>query len=141
MPLVRRALKLLADREVMPQLGLLKSTLLQLDSAFSEREYGVGSFRDFVQKLAKAGLRHAEGHRAQLPRRAARGGRDRGCRAGGRGRQGAGGAACPSGTARGPRGTRPRTRARRSSWDPRRRPDERPGRGAGRSLDACAVGQ
>jgi uncharacterized LabA/DUF88 family protein len=56
MPLVRRALKLLADREVVPQLGLLKSTLLQLDSAFSEREYGASSFRDFVQKLAKAGL-------------------------------------------------------------------------------------
>jgi uncharacterized LabA/DUF88 family protein len=56
MPLVRRALKLLADREVLPQLGLLKSTLLQLDSAFSEREYGASSFRDFVQKLAKAGL-------------------------------------------------------------------------------------
>jgi uncharacterized LabA/DUF88 family protein len=55
MPLVRRALKLLTDREVVPQLGLLKSTLLQLDSAFSEREYGAGSFRDFVQKLAKAG--------------------------------------------------------------------------------------
>src|SRR6185436_12964472 len=30
-PLVRRALKVLADREVSPQLGLLKSTLLQLD--------------------------------------------------------------------------------------------------------------
>ncbi len=56
MPLVRRALKLLADREVVPQLGLLKSTLLQLDSAFSEREYGAGSFRDFIQKLAKAGF-------------------------------------------------------------------------------------
>jgi hypothetical protein len=55
MPLVRRALKLLTDREVVPQLGLLKSTLLQLDSAFSEREYGSSSFRDFVQKLAKAG--------------------------------------------------------------------------------------
>ena len=55
MPLIRRALKLLADREVVPQLGLLKSTLLQLDSTFSERAYGVGSFRDFVQKLAKAG--------------------------------------------------------------------------------------
>jgi uncharacterized LabA/DUF88 family protein len=55
MPLVRRALKLLADREVLPQLGLLKSTLLQLDSAFSERDYGASSFRDFVQKLANAG--------------------------------------------------------------------------------------
>src|SRR5262249_22261941 len=40
LPLVRRALKILADREVSPQLGLLKSTLLQLDSTFSERTYG-----------------------------------------------------------------------------------------------------
>src|SRR5687768_5599323 len=54
-PLVRRALKVLADREVTPQLGLLKSTLLQLDSSFSERDYGVNSFRDFAQKLANAG--------------------------------------------------------------------------------------
>jgi uncharacterized LabA/DUF88 family protein len=54
-PLVRRALKVLIDREVTPQLGLLKSTLLQLDSTFSERTYGVGSFRDFAQKLAAAG--------------------------------------------------------------------------------------
>jgi uncharacterized LabA/DUF88 family protein len=55
LPLVRRALKVLSDREVSPQLGLLKSTLLQLDSTFSERTYGVGSFRDFAQKLASAG--------------------------------------------------------------------------------------
>ena len=41
LPLVRRALKVLTDREVTPQLGLLKSTLLQLDSTFSERTYGV----------------------------------------------------------------------------------------------------
>ena len=54
-PLVRRALKVLSDREVTPQLGLLKSTLLQLDSTFSERTYGVSSFRDFAQKLAAAG--------------------------------------------------------------------------------------
>ena len=54
-PLVRRALKVLSDREVSPQLGLLKSTLLQLDSTFSERTYGVGSFRDFAEKLAAAG--------------------------------------------------------------------------------------
>ena len=52
---MRRALKVLTDREVTPQLGLLKSTLLQLDSTFSERTYGVGSFRDFAQKLANAG--------------------------------------------------------------------------------------
>jgi hypothetical protein len=40
----------------------LKSTLLQLDSTFSEREYGVSSFRDFMEKVAQAGavtLKHA----------------------------------------------------------------------------------
>src|SRR5436190_18718627 len=56
MPLMRRALKMLSDREVTPQLGLLKSTLLQLDSTFSERTYGVSSFRDFAEKLAAAGF-------------------------------------------------------------------------------------
>ncbi len=55
MPLLRRALKVLSDREVSPQLGLLKSTMLQLDSTFSERTYGVNSFRDFAEKLASAG--------------------------------------------------------------------------------------
>ena len=55
-PIVRRALKILSDREVSPQTGLLKSTLLQLDSTFSERNYGASSFHDFVEKLAQAGL-------------------------------------------------------------------------------------
>ena len=55
-PIVRRALKILADREVSPQTGLLKSTLLQLDSTFSERNYGASSFLDFVEKLAHAKL-------------------------------------------------------------------------------------
>jgi uncharacterized LabA/DUF88 family protein len=55
MPLVKRALKILADREVTPQLGVLKSTLLQLDPTFSEREYGVSSFRDFAERLARGG--------------------------------------------------------------------------------------
>jgi uncharacterized LabA/DUF88 family protein len=55
-PIVTRALGLLTDREVTPQLGLLKSTLLQLDSTFSERDYGASSFRDFAEKLAEAGL-------------------------------------------------------------------------------------
>jgi uncharacterized LabA/DUF88 family protein len=55
-PIVRRALKILADREVSPQTGLLKSTLLQLDSTFSERNYGASSFLDFVEKLAQAGV-------------------------------------------------------------------------------------
>jgi uncharacterized LabA/DUF88 family protein len=54
-PLLRRAMKVLSDREVSPQLGLLKSTMLQLDSTFSERTYGVSSFRDFAEKLATAG--------------------------------------------------------------------------------------
>jgi len=55
LPLVKRALKVLSEREVAPQLGLLKSTLLQLDSTFSEREYGAGSFRDFMEKVEKTG--------------------------------------------------------------------------------------
>ena len=52
-PLIRRALTVLNDREVSPQLGLLKSTLLQLDSTFSERDYGVTTFRAFIEKLAR----------------------------------------------------------------------------------------
>ncbi len=55
-PLVRRALKILSDREVTPQTGLLKSTLLQLDSTFSERSYGASSFLDFAEKLATTGV-------------------------------------------------------------------------------------
>jgi hypothetical protein len=58
LPVVRRALKILADREVTPQTGLLKSTLLQLDSTFSERNYGASSFLDFVEKLAQTGFVH-----------------------------------------------------------------------------------
>jgi uncharacterized LabA/DUF88 family protein len=54
-PLIRRALKVLSEREVSPQLGLLKSTLLQLDSTFSERDYGASTFRDFIEKMASAG--------------------------------------------------------------------------------------
>src|SRR5262245_25848614 len=56
LPLVKRALKVLNDREVSPQLGLLKSTLLQLDSSFSERDYGASTFRDFAEKLEQRGL-------------------------------------------------------------------------------------
>src|SRR3954470_9147985 len=54
MPLVERALQVLERRAVQPQLGLLKSTMLQLDPAFSERAYGAGSFSDFVERLKKA---------------------------------------------------------------------------------------
>ncbi len=55
MPLVERALQVLERREVRPQLGLLKSTMLQLDSTFNEKAYGAGSFTDFVEKLQRAG--------------------------------------------------------------------------------------
>ena len=61
MPLVERALQALERRSVRPQLGLLKSTMLQLDSAFSEKAYGSGSFTDFVEKLQKANFVNVTG--------------------------------------------------------------------------------
>ena len=61
MPLVERALQVLERRGVQPQLGLLKSTMLQLDSTFNERAYGAGSFSDFVEKLKKEDLVHVSG--------------------------------------------------------------------------------
>ena len=54
MPLVERALQVLERRAVQPQLGLLKSTMIQLDSTFSERAFGAHSFSEFVEKLKKA---------------------------------------------------------------------------------------
>jgi uncharacterized LabA/DUF88 family protein len=56
LPNVKRALKILEDREVAPQLGLLKSTLLQLDSTFTERDFGATSFLEFVQKMEASDL-------------------------------------------------------------------------------------
>jgi uncharacterized protein (TIGR00288 family) len=56
LPNVQRALKILAEREVSPQVGLLKSTLLQLDPTFSERDYGSSTFLEFMQKMQRAGL-------------------------------------------------------------------------------------
>ena len=64
MPLMRRALKVLSDREVTPQLGLLKSTLLQLDSTFSERTYGVEQLPRFRGEARHRGLRLAARDRA-----------------------------------------------------------------------------
>src|SRR6266851_4713264 len=61
MPLVERALQVLERRAVQPQLGLLKSTMLQLDSAFNERAYGASSFSDFVEKLKRADLVNVSG--------------------------------------------------------------------------------
>src|SRR5258705_5176198 len=61
MPLVERALQVLERRGVQPQLGWLKSTMLQLDSAFNERAYGGSSFSDFVEKLKRAELVNVSG--------------------------------------------------------------------------------
>ena len=61
MPLVERALQVLERRAVQPQLGLLKSTMLQLDSAFTEKAYGANSFSDFVEKLKKSGFVNVSG--------------------------------------------------------------------------------
>lgn len=61
MPLVERALQVLERRGVQPQLGLLKSTMLQLDSSFNERSFGSSSFSDFIDKLKKAELVNVSG--------------------------------------------------------------------------------
>jgi hypothetical protein len=61
MPLVERALQVLERRAVQPQLGLLKSTMLQLDSTFNERAFGASSFSDFVEKLKRAELVNVTG--------------------------------------------------------------------------------
>ncbi len=61
MPLVERALQVLERRGVQPQLGLLKSTMLQLDATFSEKAYGCSSFSDFVEKLRNAGYVNLSG--------------------------------------------------------------------------------
>jgi hypothetical protein len=79
MPLVERALQVLERRAVQPQLGLLKSTMLQLDPAFSERAYGAGSFSDFVEKLKKSDFINVSGSggRYIIERRGGHGGPDR----------------------------------------------------------------
>jgi len=61
MPLVERALQVLERRGVQPQLGLLKSTMLQLDSTFNERAYGGSSFSDFVERLKRGDLVNVSG--------------------------------------------------------------------------------
>ena len=52
-PLVERALEVLERRAVQPQLGLLKSTMLQLTPSFNEKAYGAHSFSEFVELLKK----------------------------------------------------------------------------------------
>ena len=54
--LINRALQALDRRGAQPQLGLLKSTVLQLDPAFTERDYGVSSFSGLVEKLVAQGI-------------------------------------------------------------------------------------
>jgi len=61
MPLVERALQVLERRNVQPQLGLLKSTMLQLDSAFNESAYGARSFSDFIERLKRADFVQVKG--------------------------------------------------------------------------------
>jgi len=61
MPLVERALQALERRGAKPQLGLLKSTMLQLDPAFSEKAYGSSTFTDFIEKLQQAGYLNVTG--------------------------------------------------------------------------------
>ena len=64
-PLIDRALNALEMRGVQPQLGLLKSTMLQLDSAFTENDYGTSSFSAFIEKLVAKevlGLTRIDGH-------------------------------------------------------------------------------
>ena len=53
-----------------PQLGLLKSTMLQLDSAFSERAYGSGSFSEFVEQAEEGRLHQRQRNRRPLHHRA-----------------------------------------------------------------------
>ena len=55
MPLVERALNVLQRRGVQPQLGLLKSTMKQLDPSFNERSYGASAFSEFIDKMKVAG--------------------------------------------------------------------------------------
>jgi uncharacterized LabA/DUF88 family protein len=54
--LLERALNALEIRGVQPQLGLLKSTMLQLDPAFTERDFGVSSFSGLMEKLQEQKL-------------------------------------------------------------------------------------
>jgi uncharacterized protein (TIGR00288 family) len=60
-PLVERALEVLERRAVQPQLGLLKSTMLQLNPSFSEKAYGAHSFSEFVEMLKRADYVHVTG--------------------------------------------------------------------------------
>ncbi|MFN9431100.1 MAG: NYN domain-containing protein [Acidobacteriota bacterium] len=66
LPLVDRSLQTLERRGVQAQLGLLKSTMMQLDPTFHERGFGASSFSDFIDKLKKAELIEVEGTGGKL---------------------------------------------------------------------------
>ncbi len=65
LPVIDRALHSLEMRGAVPQMGLLKSTIQQLDPAFNERNYGSSSFKMFIDRLADKGflaVKIVEGH-------------------------------------------------------------------------------
>jgi hypothetical protein len=66
LPLVERSLQTLERRGVQAQLGLLKSTMMQLDPTFHERGFGASSFSDFIDKLNKAELIEVQGSGGKL---------------------------------------------------------------------------
>lgn len=66
LPLVERSLQTLERRGVQAQLGLLKSTMMQLDGTFHERGFGASSFSDFIDKLKKAELIEVHGSGGKL---------------------------------------------------------------------------
>lgn len=66
LPLVERSLQTLERRGVQAQLGLLKSTMMQLDGTFHERGFGASSFSDFIDKLKKADLIEVHGSGGKL---------------------------------------------------------------------------
>ena len=108
---MERALGVLERREVRPQLGLLKSTMLQLDSTFNEKAYGASSFTDFVEKLQKADYVEVTGGEGRYMIRM-----KGGARAGEtRGQTGRGHPAAARRARNPPAGGRQR-RARRTSW-------------------------
>ena len=143
-PLLERALNVLAERGHRPLLGLVKSTMLQLDSTFSERDYASGSFLDLMQKMAQAGFvqldRVDSNYTVKLPERIisplpapllqpeppeAAAPTDGGATSGGDARTAAAGEESPTPTeAAPPRTARPRRRRRSSGT--RRRPSAAP---------------
>lgn len=66
LPLVERSLQTLERRGVQAQLGLLKSTMMQLDPTFHERGFGASSFSDFIDRLKKAELIEVHGSGGKL---------------------------------------------------------------------------